>query len=405
MQSTTFCRSALLLTLLFWWQPAQTQELRLETRINALLRAYAFTPDNALKIAAYAELKGQWEAGTGHLYLKFGDLGQFTFFSRNLLLRLGHTQVFHLNKFEFDTPNADEVNRQLTSLFGRIMLMGNPGSTPEVMLHTDRWLARINLEPFDKLYLRHILVQYGRLDPMTQEIRFDTRWLPSSAGARHEMPVRATSPMTLVLSEREIRGHSLESGGQVFVSAVSRPVVFASGETYSPNVTAFKVFSQRLFVQTIQHISASEAARLEKLPAGSPVIRHAPGQEQTASATARTAGPARIKAPVTSAAPQYSQYSWIPMMLNMLRSQRVNIGDPDMICYFVGQPYFPALYHQLNAAERTRADAYMVRARMKFPVQPLPDAGVWLAEMADMTSPAVMPVPVPHLQYLRHKKN
>ena len=62
----------------------------------------------------------------------------------------------------------------------------------------------------------------------------------------------------------------------------------------------------------------------------------------------------------TSKAPQtpYNEFDWIPMMLGMLRAQDINIGDPDIIRYFIDEPYFPQLYEQLNRAERTKVDAF-----------------------------------------------
>ena len=57
----------------------------------------------------------------------------------------------------------------------------------------------------------------------------------------------------------------------------------------------------------------------------------------------------------------YQEYDWIPMMLGMLRAQRVNIGDPDIIQYFVDEPYFDRIYRLLTPKEKIKVDAYLRR--------------------------------------------
>ena len=46
------------------------------------------------------------------------------------------------------------------------------------------------------------------------------------------------------------------------------------------------------------------------------------------------------------------------MMLTIMRTHGVNIGDVDIIKYFIDEPYFPRLYEQLTKEEKEKVDYY-----------------------------------------------
>ncbi|MEL6135749.1 MAG: hypothetical protein AAFR59_20515, partial [Bacteroidota bacterium] len=52
---------------------------------------------------------------------------------------------------------------------------------------------------------------------------------------------------------------------------------------------------------------------------------------------------------------------WMIMVLNLLRSNRASIADPDILPYFKDADYFPRLYELMNAEERRRVDRQLKR--------------------------------------------
>ena len=76
-------------------------------------------------------------------------------------------------------PGAEGLNEQLDDMFEKIILLGNAGASQEHVKFVDRSLARKNIEPFEKVYLRHILLKYGKFDLENQEVTFHTDWLTS----------------------------------------------------------------------------------------------------------------------------------------------------------------------------------------------------------------------------------
>ncbi|RMG66892.1 MAG: hypothetical protein D6722_14215 [Bacteroidetes bacterium] len=317
----------------------------LETLINRHLTGYSLSKENRLRLALYAELKGDYESDGEVFTLDFGKLGSLAFYEKNLLLRFGHRpmRAVHLNRFEHGTPQARLMDSTLHAIFEQIPLLRNGEASPELIRFVDKALARKNLEPFSKIYIRHVLLQHGTYDLVRDEVTFHSRDLAQDDEVR-----RPPTPMMIRLNQDVLRGYYIRSGGTVFVENVDRKVHYATGEDAATNVAAFKVFAQQLFVQTVQYVSQAESERI----AQSQRVLGAPG---TAPAQGAPALPAGIK-------PLYTPYSWIPMMLGILRNQRINVGDADVICYFVDADYFDRLYAQLLPEEKAKVDAYL-RAR------------------------------------------
>jgi hypothetical protein len=350
----------------------------LEKIINRNIDAYAFTEDNKFRLCAYSELKGRYANSIQTLMLNFGSLGYFSFYQKNCLLRTDNNRVFSLNRNDFNDPGANVMNEQLDKMFEKIILLGNAGASREKILFVDRNLAKKNLEPFEKVYLRHILLKYGRYDSIRQEVTFHTNWLPQKTyQAAHkvsdELVKKHVTPLSVKLDTKIIRGYYLKSGGTVYIENVKRDVYFATGEQYDYNVSAFKLFVQKLFVQSIQYIAKIETSRLEKvaendensevidevLTYDSPIkdpSRYVAGKQRKAyfqhQNKAETANPVQSL---------YHHYSWIPMMLTIMRTHGINIGDVDVVKYFIDEPYFPRLYELLTREEKDKVDLYRSR--------------------------------------------
>jgi hypothetical protein len=350
---------------------AQTDELLrpIEALIERSIALYDLSPANRLRLCAYAEMKGRPGAGQELLVLDFGGLGYLTFFEKNLLFRTTGRRIFHLNRFERGTPAALAFNQALAGLFDRIMLLGSNLADTLLEAKVDAWLMRKNLEPFEKLYVRHILLFYGKYDPAQDAVVFESRWhAKSGKSAAWGKQVRITGqPLAMRLDEQSLRGYFRANGGTVYVENVPERLGYASGERYSASVAAFKAFAQQLFMQSIPYVSQAEDQRLGKLgEAGAPVLR----QVLDAQARLPQAGGLAPRAPVSAPAapapapglrPLYDADNWIPMMLTLLRSNGVNIGDPDVLPYFAGEPHFEKIYAMMTAEERAAADRSLQR--------------------------------------------
>ncbi|MDX2285958.1 MAG: hypothetical protein NW241_17450 [Bacteroidia bacterium] len=362
----------------------------LEALINRCVGAYDLTPDNRLKLAAYCELKGQITEGPELITLSFGHLGLLTFFQRNLLLRMPGQQVYHLDRFRAGTAAGATVNRVLNGMFEQIFLLGNYESAVPMRSFIDREIARFNLEPFDKLYLRYLLVRFGVFDSVRQLVTFHTSAMQAQPAARKAQG-RGARPQDTHLQMRlepgKLTGVSVATGAQFYLEAPDRRHWYVTGESYGANVTAFKSFLQKLFVLTLQIVSQSETRRLSGIErGGSTVVKEMvtretalPGDGSLAPVPYLAVTPweqASAQTPVLAApqAPLYNSYNWIPMMLGMLRSRQVNIGDEDVICYFAGEEYFGRVYEQLLPQERSRADAYLRKRGLPLPGEALPAA-------------------------------
>lgn len=364
---------------------AQRSTTTMESLINEHIPAYSISLDNQFKLAAYAELKGRVDGESGTLFLPFGSLGHMTFYPRNCLIKTSQQQVFHLNRGEAGSINAASIDVALNDLFEKILLLGNYDASPAHAYFVNQFLSRKNLEPFDKIYLRHILIRYGRFYPEERAVEFHSDWLPERTYSFKRpgdsvlvtQPVR---PLRIRLDENILKGYYIMSGATVYVEDVDYPVEFASGETYGYNVSAFKLFLQKLFIQSVQHVVEEEVEYLKRTALREAYIPLAKAKPEVYTpsdlfvddkhdrplayasrpSTTRSAKPRRNKkkARALKVEPLYHAYSWIPMMLGLLRARDINIGEPDVIRYFVDAPYFDRLYDQLTDEERIKVDAF-----------------------------------------------
>lgn len=355
---------------------SNSQTLSLEEIINEYIGAYPLTSDNRFKLAAYAELKGRYAASVKTLTLNFGGLGFLNFYEKNCLLRTGNNQVFSLNRNSSHVSDSIEMNRRLSEIFEKIILLGNHNADAEKIEFVDKYLAKKNIEPFEKVFLRHVFIRFGRYNAEKKMIMFHTDWLPERTFSYRgpddkELVKKHITPLKMVLSENVIRGYYLENNGTVFVENVNRSVFYATGEEYLFNVAAFKLFAQKLFVQSVQYVSRAEAKRLEGISSDAEqstvITQMITYDSQISGQGTHVAGnmrqsyyaPAAPASKVTtSAQPLYHEYSWIPMMLGIMRSNDINIGDDYVIKYFIDEPYFDRIYQQLTREEKEKVDKY-----------------------------------------------
>ncbi|MCB0838890.1 MAG: hypothetical protein KDD99_19590 [Bacteroidetes bacterium] len=350
----------------------------LETIINQNINSYAFTEDNKFRLCAYSELKGRYANSIQTLMLNFGSLGYFSFFQKNCLLRAENNRVYSLNRNDFNDPNAVVLNQQLDKMFEKIILLGNAGASREHILFVDRSLAKKNLEPFEKVYLRHILLKYGKYDSVKKEVSFHSNWLPHKTyeaknSENDRLVQKHVTPLYVKLNESIVRGYYLESGGTVYIENVKRDVYYATGEQYDYNISAFKLFVQKLFVQSIQFIAKKEANRLEDIAEkdgdggvvtqmvtyDSPIdepSKYVAGRHR--KAYFQNESQSQVRNTITPVKPLYHEYNWIPMMLTIMRTHGINIGDVDVVKYFIDQPYFPRVYELLTKEEKEKVDFY-----------------------------------------------
>lgn len=375
-----------LLHLLFasvFGQPDPTA-LRLETVINDFVGVYPFSLDNRLKLSVYAELKGRYSDSLNRVSLEFGNMGTMFFFSNNCLLKSRQNRAYSLDRYDENAEKAFAMNYNMQRMFEGVMLLGNYGADEAMMHFVDEGLMRKNIQPFHKIYLRHILLKYGKYDPENRRVVFYSNWLPENEYSyqdprRGEIIKRPISPLKMVLDDHSLRGYYLDIGGEVYVNDVTRNVVYASAEDFNyNNITAFKLFVQKLFIESIQYIAQTEAIRIREgsqvsqtvvASMGSEVSGVPEGMALPVEVDVPVPAPAPVKSATVSYRPRptttaktealYHEYSWIPMMLMLLRHNQINIGDPDVIRYFVDEPYFSRIYDQLNIDERDRVDHYL----------------------------------------------
>lgn len=367
--------------LLLLISPLKAQEsaidLPMEQTINQILVAYQFTDDNQIRLAAYAEMKGQFDPVSDALVLDFGYLGTLTFYQENCLLKTMDHRMFFLTREENTQGQIDGINERIDEILDHIFLLGNRDADPQKVAFVDRYLAKKNLEPFYKIYIRHILIRYGKYDAANEQVEFKTDWLPDQefaapdpeTGSLVRKPIK---PMKIKLDKQVLRGYFLWSGGTVYIEDVERDVIYASGEEYTFNVGAFKAFANKLFTQTTQYFTKQEQKRLSKMSAP---------QRQTEEATGKVYAVASVVQPLTdsfassrnrgkatrrlvvrkkpSNEPQlYSEYHWIPMMLGIMRINNINVGDADVLPFLIDQPYFPNIYELMTEDERERVSKY-----------------------------------------------
>ncbi len=318
----------------------------LESFINEQVGAYPFSHDNRFKLSAYAELKGSFSAETEAFELDFAGLGSISFFENHCLLKTAGRQAFVLRRYDLNWVSAGVVNQALHEIFEQIALLGNHSAEQAHIVFVNKWLARKNIEPFDKIYTRHILLRYGRYNRERQCVEFHSEWLSDKLSGLEgdtaaSIVKKHFSRLHIKLDSLGLRGFYLDAGGEVYVNDVARDVNYATGEQYGQNVSAFKLFIQKLFVESVQYVAKWD------------------GKNHRQKVVRQAADMAGVK-------PLYTHQSWIPMMLSLLRANRVNIGDADVICYFVDQPYYPSIYDQMTLQERAKADSY-VKSRKKSP--------------------------------------
>lgn len=341
-------------------------ELQWEEIINHHIHAYGLAEDIEFKLAAYTELKGQYTSTHKQLHLDFGSLGSLTFYEQNCILKSGGN-IYHLNREKFDASQVSFVNEKISEMFELIPLLGNHGADDELVEFVDKNLAKKNIEPFDKLFIRHILIRHGKFDKNRGIVDFHTNYLPEykvfNTKKGEQIIKRYKTPLKIRLDNQTLRGYYIRAGGTVYVEDVRRPVSFATSEEYTHNVTAFKVFVQKLLVQSVQYISHAETARISKKPqtfevgktSGSSSKAESPFFASQGSSSKRKALPGedQVKGAL------YSPDNWMIMMLGMLRSQKINIGDRQILPYFLNQPYFSSIYELLTPAEKEMVNKNM----------------------------------------------
>lgn len=354
----------------------------MEQTINRILSAYEFTDDNQFRLAAYAEMKGQVDTEADALVLDFGYLGTLSFYQENCLLKTFDGRMFFLTKKGNTPGQITGMNERLDDLLDHIFLLGNQGADPKTIAFVDKYLARKNLEPFYKIYVRHILIRYGRYDEKRERVEFHTDWLPEETYASPDpttgkLVKKPIKPMRIKLDKHVLRGYFVWSGGTVYIEDVDRDIVYATGEEYSFNVGAFKAFANKLFTQTTQYFTKQEQKRLSTLTAERPLAKSNQAQppvyavasvvqplsdsfaskRKTGKATRRTV----LRKKTTQQPVLYDEFHWIPMMLGIMRVNNINVGDADVLPFLIDQPYFPRIYDLMTEDERARVDKYRDR--------------------------------------------
>ena len=345
----------------------------LETLINERFSDLPLTPDNRHRLAAWSELKGNFSASSNSLTLNFGDIGKLEVYPQNFLLRVGSRRVYHLDRRRMNQRDVAIMNETLHDIFEQISLLANHDADPDLVYFVDEQLARKNIEPFSKLYLRHVLIKFGKFDPQRRMVQFKTDWLPVNS-FEYEMPGEAGTtlvrkpivPMLIKLDEATVCGYYLRSGGTVYVEDVERNVFYATGQGYSPNVSAFKIFLQQLFTQTTNYVVKEEEARIIEYRQNQrrPQQQARPSRPQIASVSSRSMfarGSSRGQSTQAEQAPAvkplYPQDEWMGKMLGLLRLQNA-VTDPDVAEFLVKQSFFPELYKRLSEEEKGFYDRY-----------------------------------------------
>ncbi len=325
---------------------AQINTFPIESYIQSQITAYQFDADNKFRLAAYAEMKGTFHHESQSLELDFGSLGMLTFYPQNCLFRSPDDKIYTINRFDPDLSRAEAINKELSNLFDQIILMGNHNADRTLMTCVDKHLANKNLEPFYKIFVRHILLRYGKYDPVLEMVTFRSEWVlkKEAANAADRTMKKIQHPLYLELTASQLLGVYGESRAEVFINSVNRPVYYATGEQYGPNISAFKIFVQQMLLESVQYVVQDESDRLDEL-------------EQTFYTSTGNSG-RYVKESNSNGGievePMYTAYSWIPMMLGLMRANGFNIGDKDVAVYLVNEPYFPRIYDQMNPAEKAQ---------------------------------------------------
>lgn len=317
----------------------------LETFINQHVQQYQLRPDHLFRLSAYTELRGDFSR-TGEVRLDFETLGSLSFYADNMLLRTADQHVYHLNRgAEVDMTYASAINQALDEVFEGILLLSNGNASPAHVAFVDEQLSRKNLDPFHKLFLRYVLLHHSRWDSAQEYVEFYTGWLPSD---EEYALLEKDGHLGLQLSRKGLRGYYLRVGTRVYLDDVDGGVSYATGETGSPNVTVFKSFLQDLMGHSV-HYLIDQSKRIPAQQVTIQTFQQATGSGEGSSNEAHQ----------LAMEPLYHQYHWIPMMLGMLRAKDISFGDPEVVRYFVDEPYFQRIYSQLTEAERRDVDEYL----------------------------------------------
>jgi len=330
----------------------------LQKLINERIYAYPFSPDNLLRLAAYYEMKGIYNAEYDQMEFPFGGLGTVSIYKDRFFIRTYDQKVYHLKPDYPDPKLLGLVNDALRDLFEKIPLMGNYGCSSTQIAFVDQHLAGKNLEPFDKLYLRYILLKFGRLDKKRSKVEFRSSWLPevdeeALNQAENQLIRKHKTPLTIFLYPAVVRGYYEKIGGTVYVEEKEKlQGTYATGHTSKPNVAAFKLFLQKLFVQSIRYIADNENDRLDEK------VKLDKDIESNSLASAGREG-AAVKVVKVEWKNPYDKDSWMIMMLTILRQNNTSIGDPEIVKYFIDEPYFDRLYTYMTVEERRQVDRYL----------------------------------------------
>jgi len=335
---------------------ADQQALSFEQMIHHRIYSYAFSTDNLLKLAAYCEMKGEYDLTYDAMHMQFGGLGKIIFYPHHCVLRNYQGGIFHLDQGKPHPSGVEGINHALAALFEKIPLMGNYGAEEEKIQFVDSHIADKNFEPFDKLYLRHLLLKYGQWNETHAWVELRSQWLPEALRKGTE----EMTPLLIRLYPSILRGYYVKIGGTVYVEQRHVDGRYATGESSKPNVTAFKSFLQKLFQQSIHFIKGTESQRLNRdiafpskaieVEGTQPVFAHILRPKKKVSAS---------KPKILRTA--YDPNGWMVMVIQLLRSNHASIADPEILPYFKDQACFPQLYHLMNNEEREKVDRQMAK--------------------------------------------
>lgn len=304
--------------------------------INNHLDGYGFRSDNLIRLAIYTELKGEYDATHRQILLDFGKLGKISFYQDNCLIRSGSITL-NLNKG--DSSNVNYANEVIGNLLEKFMLFSNHQAEEKLRRRVDNLLARKNLEPFHKVFTRHLLLRYGKYQPQDSSVIFHTDFIPSSSDFKEDFVQKHKTPLKLVLNDKELRGYYIKIGGEVYVNDSEEDLWYATeaSVTYN-NLTAYKLFIQHLLTETIPYISQEEVYRQKTIQQIEVAMQTADAQTQGTSL--------------------YQGYEWIGLMLNTLRTNGVSPADPYILKHLMGQNYFEKIYEQMTDEEQEVADQF-----------------------------------------------
>lgn len=363
----------------------QKKSVSLETLINTCTNEYPFSLNNKLKLSAYAELKGRYINHVQAFSIGFGDLGSLAFYNDNCLLKTPDG-FFFMDKSGNKPVNIRSFNIALNRVFESIALLSDRNAPKDHVAFVNKMLSKKGLEPFDKLFTRHILIHYGRFNRENQQVEFYTKWLndrqyasrSNDKPSKEDLVLKPTTPLRIVLDTVNLRGWYLKVGGYVFVEDVERDVSYASGENYSHNVSAFKLFIQKLFVETTHYVAKNREYPKPLMDKLNPTKKLSPStdvaeintQQKEAKVVSNVSGSQPISdnqsEQIISKANAirrkdnllYDSKGWIPMMIAMLRERNIKITDPAILQYLINKPYFEDIYKLLTPVEQRRVDKY-----------------------------------------------